>query len=184
MYGDVARQVRAVFDRHVTADHRIVDKDGVVANDAIMGDVGADHQQVVVPDSRRGASMQGTMNGRAFADGVARADRYRADFGRHARMLGQSAERRTFKNVVVAAKRGALLDDRVGVDRAAVADDDSLLDDRERSHLDVASQQCRGMDHGQGVNGHLSDSPFGFVVARNERFRGPLAEDSHGRAPV
>ena len=45
-----AGNIRPIVDVNVSGQHRVVGHDHVVAQVAIVGDVGADHQQAVVAD--------------------------------------------------------------------------------------------------------------------------------------
>ena len=148
--------------------HRVVGDDRVVAQTAVVSDVGVDHQQVVVADDRQVVCLQRPVDGDVLADGVARADDHPAGAVGHVYVLGESAQDGAFEDVVVRAQRGSVLDDDVTFQDAPWTDGHVRFDDAQRTDADVGTDFCFGTNGGQRMNAHGKD----------------LEEGSGGRVPA
>ncbi len=74
MHGDAARDVCLLLDVHVAAEHRVVREDHIVAERAVVGHVGTDHQQAAAPDPRHFFRFHRAVHRDVFADHVTVAD--------------------------------------------------------------------------------------------------------------
>src|SRR5688500_9551141 len=118
----------------------MVDQDAVAADGTVVGDVGADHQHVVVAHGCAGVVAPAAVNGYIFANSVVAADRERAAGIVHVHVLGRAADDSPFADFIIAAERRSRLDDRTGGESAAIADDGASFDDAPGADDDVAPE--------------------------------------------
>ena len=52
MHGHVARNIGPIFDHDMAAERGVVGENRMLADDAIVGHVSADHQQIMIADNR------------------------------------------------------------------------------------------------------------------------------------
>ena len=143
----------------------VIGKDDVVADLAIVGDMGANHQQVMIADLRRLSLVQGAVDGAILAKRVVRADQHPADFFGHLRVLRRSAQDRSFHHAIAGAECHAAFDDDAAGQLAAVADFRIGFDNRVGTDDDIAADLGQGTDQRKRVDAHRRE-PLGRWRAR------------------
>jgi hypothetical protein len=130
-----------------------VAEDGVVADGAVVRDVGVGHQQVVVADAgHAAAARRAAMDGHELADHVAVADHHPRRLAAELQVLRHQADRGHREDFVVVADLGDAVDDARRADPAVTADADVLADrhvrpdDRARADLRAGMHDGRRMD--------------------------------------
>ncbi len=140
------------FDGNVPCQQRRVGHDDMVAQAAVVPDVGVGHQKIMVAENRGRAFLHGSMERGLFADRVATAEHEQSWMLRLVNMLRQSTQHGAFANLVVGAEPCAILDDDMAGNLAAVANDDIRFDHRQRPDDDILADlgfrahDSRGMD--------------------------------------
>ena len=152
---NAAADIGPVVHLHVAAEHHVVDQHHVVPHPAVMGDVGSDHDQVIVADRRHRFVGIAAVERGIFANPVVVANDQLAAGVLPLQMLGGSSQDCSLADFVAAAQHGAALDHRAGLQPAAVANDGPRFDYGERSNADLAPQLRGRIDQGRWVNvGH------------------------------
>ena len=160
MHAGEAAENGPVVHRHVAAQGRIVGHDDMVAHDAVMSDVGRDHEQAVVADARQHAAVRRPRtHGHVLADDVVGADletrRLAPVLGVLGRMTdrGEGIDARTRPDACASCNDGVrdqtnlVAEHDVGSHHAVGADADALaelgagLDDRGR--VNIRHVSCR-----------------------------------------
>ena len=146
-----------VLQRHVAGQGGAVGEDDVVADPAVVADVGIDHEQVVVPDAGlHAATVRADVEGGELADRVPVADRQRAVLPAILHVLRHRAHAGELENPVVAADRRAALHYAMRPHARILTDAHVRADHRVRADLYAAVQLgVRGHDRG-GVYGRLA----------------------------
>ena len=117
-----AGEIRPIADGDVAGQHDVIRDDHLVADAAVVGDVGVDHQQAVVADGRLRIGGKGAMDGDVFADRVVAADDHVAGVFRRMDVLGHSAEHRAVADAAVFTEDCAALDRHAAFQDAPGAD--------------------------------------------------------------
>ena len=107
----------------VAAERRVVREHAVRADDAVVPDVRAGHEQIVAADARDQLILGGAAIDRAvLAEGVAVADLQPRRLAVVFQVLRRGADRGELEDLVVAADRGRAVDHDVRPDPGARAD--------------------------------------------------------------
>jgi hypothetical protein len=159
----------------MAAEHDVVDKDYVAADPAVVGDVGRDHDQVVAPHGGHAVVGIAAVKRGVFANAVVVANDETSTRILPLQVLGSPAKNRPFANLIAAAEDGVAFDDDACLQSAAVADDDSGLDNGEGPDADVAPQLRGGIDESRGVDvDHSWVSRGGTILVRRTRGMGQI----------
>src|SRR6266849_10736580 len=133
-------EYRMILDHDMTAERRVVDEDDVIADLAVMRDMGADHQQAMIADSRDHATAGG-----AGVDRHMLADRVvMADFQRR-RLAG------VFQVLRLEADRGEGEDPGPLADRGPPVDHDMRFEADAGAEHDMLADHAIGADHASGA---------------------------------
>src|SRR5690606_794533 len=125
----------------------------VVADHAVVRDVGVGQQPVVIADPGRAAAARGpAVDGDEFAHGVARADHQLDRLPRVLLVLRLTADRRVPDDAVVGADPGRAMDRAMRADLGVGADFDIRADVAEGPHPDTVGQPCAGLDDRTGMD--------------------------------
>ncbi len=155
MENAAASKKRAVFHRHVTAEKTVVRDDHLVAEGAIMPEMRAGHEEIVVADAGRGTRGRAPMNGHMLANDIAVADFDRAASpGLETEILRRATDERTVSNLVIRPQANHAFDHGVRLDDSARSDFHFTADARKRPDLDVIAEACAGIDQGGGMDLH------------------------------
>ena len=146
-----------VIQGYVAGQGRAVGEDDVVADPAVVPDVGIDHEQVIVPDAGLHATAaRADVERRELADRIPVADRQRTVLPAILHVLRNGAHAGELENPVVAADRRAALHHAVRSHARIPAEAHVRADHRVRADLHAAVQfGARGHDRG-GVYGRLA----------------------------
>jgi len=98
-----------------------------------MGDVGVDHQEIVVSDTSRTRGVKRSMDGYMFSDHITGPDNDQTGVFGHVDMLGRPAENRSFKNLVIRPQPGPIAEDYAAFQSAPIADDHIRLNYAKRA---------------------------------------------------
>ena len=145
-------------DRYMAAEGGVVDHDHMVAEDAVMGDMGADHQEASLADGGHSApARRAPVYRHMLANDAVGADRHRCRLAPIAQILRRPADRGEGLDFRAGADPGPADDHRVRMDHDAVLEDGLGSDDRERSDADAFAETGAILDDRRGVNiGHRS----------------------------
>jgi hypothetical protein len=147
MHGDAAADEGALADFDVPAEHATIREDYVVAEDTVVRDVRARHEQAVRPDNRDCAGLRCAVHGNVFAEDRAVADAYaRNDGAIKGEVLWVAPDDGEVIDADLPTEAGPSLDDGVRSNDAARAYLDASLDNGERPDRDVRGELGRGMD--------------------------------------
>src|SRR3546814_18839347 len=131
----------------------VVDQDAVVANDAVMTDVGVGHDQVMVAQGRFGTILNGaTVNRHAFADHVVIANDQTGFFTFVLEIGRVLAYRRKLVDAIVPTDPGRPFEYHMGTNHRNLADFHTWADDRPWADLDIRGQNARRIDDCARVN--------------------------------
>jgi hypothetical protein len=131
----------------VAAEHTAVCEDYVVAEDTVVRDVRARHEQAVRPDNRDRAGLRCTVHGDVFAEDRAVADAYaRNDGAIKGEVLRVTPDDGEVIDADLPTEAGPSLDDGVRSNDAAGAYLDASLNNGERPNRDVRVELGSGMD--------------------------------------
>jgi hypothetical protein len=151
----------------VTGEAGVIHHHDVIAERAIVGDVGVGHEQVVIADACQPVIRRGpTVDGAELAKHIACPDHQPRPPTAVFLVLWRSPDRGELKYLVVSTDRGLAVDHDVRTDPAACTDLDTGTDHREGSDLDIVRQPCiarddRGrIDHGSSPVGAAPMSLF------------------------
>ena len=130
-----------VLDRHMTGQCRGIGHDDVVAEKAVVRNVRADHQEIVISDAGMSATaFSSAVNIDVFAKCVVGTDRQKGFFAAVLEILRLDTDHAEGKEAVVAADRRRALNDDVRVQHAAVANGTRSLRSGRRGRSDTLSQ--------------------------------------------
>jgi hypothetical protein len=129
------------------AEHTAVCEDHVVAEDTVVRDVCARHEQAVRPNNRDRAGPRCAVHGDVFAEDGAVTDAYaRNDGAIKGEVLRVSPDDGEMIDADLLTEAGPSLDDGVRGNHAASAYLDASLNNGERPDLDVWVELGSGMD--------------------------------------
>ena len=145
--GGEAAEDRVLADLDMAAEGRVVDQNDTVPDQAVMGDMGRDHQEAIRPDPGLAPASRGAaVDGGVLADDAVGPDDDGGRLALVARVLRRSADRRE------GVERGAGADRRVAAHHDMRMDDDVVLehhvalDDRIRSDADAGADPRAVLD--------------------------------------
>lgn len=166
----IAGDERAIVYLDMAAKQRAVGDDDVVADVAVVRDVGVGHEEIVVPNYCIFFVFVGAMNGHAFAKGVvvSNAQARRSVFV--FQVLRSFADNCACKNFVVRANGAVAGDVSVRADNAARPEDNVFINDRERAHRDVGVELGFGMDNSRRMN-HVRHTNSPIPAEKHNLFR-------------
>lgn len=104
---DRPAEICAVLDLDKAAQQDMVDERAIAADVAIVANVRADHEQIVVFYNCRCVIFPTPMNGDILTDAIAIPDRKHAAWFMLMQMLGHPPDDSSFTNLIVAADRGS-----------------------------------------------------------------------------
>lgn len=102
----VATKAYSIAQFDVTAKHRAIRENHVVADNAIVRDMGTDHKQAIVADLRIAASVHRAVNCRVLANHIAYANDHTTQLLGRIRMLRQAAEDCPFADGCISSELG------------------------------------------------------------------------------
>jgi hypothetical protein len=137
MRADVVRKKDVVFDRDVARQSNFVSEDVVIAHDAIMRDVNANHQEVARAYAGRFAFTSRAVYGHELAYQIIIADDEAGRLAPELQVLRRAAEDSVLTDAVAASKGRVALDDRVGVYLAASANRHVIFDNDIRAYANI-----------------------------------------------
>ncbi|MNT17484.1 hypothetical protein D3C72_1526340 [compost metagenome] len=142
-----------VIHVHMPGQRGVVDQNAVIADDAVMPDVGISHDQVVIAQRGFRTVLHGaTVNGHAFTDDIVVTD-HQASFFAFVLQIGRVfAYRGKLVDAIVLADAGRAFEDYMRPDHGTLADFHTCADDRPRADLDAISQNGRRIDDCARVN--------------------------------
>ena len=94
-------QVCPIAYGNMTGQHGVIGQNHIVANLAVVGDMGIDHQQAIIADDRVAMFIQCPVDCNVFTNGIARADQYFARALGNVYVLRQSAQHGAFGHAVL-----------------------------------------------------------------------------------
>ena len=142
-----------VSDNDVTGQGRGVGQDVVVADDAVMSDMGVSHHQVVRTNLGHASStFSATVDGGKFADLVAISDLEPGLFTVKFEVLRFSSDTCHGMNMVLGAECREALYLRPGVNDGSITDANIFFDDRIRADRDPGAKARIRMDDCGGMN--------------------------------
>ena len=158
MHADESSQYGVIADDDVAGELCIVRKRRVVADDAIVRDMGVRQQPVAVADRRRATVQHGAgVNGHELADDVVVPDLGRSGFAAVFAVLRNLADRSELEDAIAAADARAARNHDVARDRRSGADFHFGADHRERTDLNVRREAGAGGHHRRGMDArHLA----------------------------
>ena len=117
-----AAEEHPVANLHMPAKGRVISKDDVVADPAIMGDMGADHEEAIIADARDAAALNRTdIHRDVLRDDIVPANFERCVFALIAEMLWRPADRRERLNTCLSANGRSARNDHVRFQRHLIA---------------------------------------------------------------
>ena len=119
----------------------------MAADVAIMGDVGVDHEQVLITDLGPVVGTESAMDGNVLADRVAFPNPQPAHPFAGPQVLGAAAQNGGFRNGVVLSQSRARLDHDMAGQTAALADNRAGLHDTERADRDIRGDFRTRINH-------------------------------------
>src|SRR3981081_1203177 len=123
MKGRSSAEKRLVVHAHVPGEQTIVRNDDVVADLAVVPDVHANHQEIIVADFGRASLRAAAMNCAVFADDVFITDiDLGFSFGRISKVLRRSPNDRAVTDKILFADRDVAFDNDVRLNSRYVAD--------------------------------------------------------------
>jgi len=129
------------------AEHTAVREDHVVAEDTVVRDVCARHEQAIHPNNRDPAGLRCAVHGDVFAeDGAVTDANARNDGAIKGKVLRVSPDDGEVIDADLLTEAGPSLDDGVRSNDAAGAYLNASLNNGERPDLDVRVELGRGMD--------------------------------------
>ncbi len=149
----VAGQDRPVVHVDMPRQRRVVHQDAMVADHAVMADVGIGHDQVVVANGGFRAVLDGSaMDGHALADHVVVTDHQARRLALVLQVGGILADAGELEDAVVLADLRGALEHHVGTDHRPFTDLHFRPDDGPRAHLDVGRQPGARVDDGARID--------------------------------
>ena len=154
VYAGVAAKNRMVLNRDVASQQHAVGQDGVIADHAVVRDVGSRHDPVVVADARNGLFFQRAAIDRdVLANGVAVADfDPRALVARRGLVLRDFAERTELENLIVTPDRHGSAQHRVRANPGSLANLNLRTDDAVRPNFNAGVYLCLGIYDRRGMD--------------------------------
>ncbi len=140
----------------MAAQGGVVGHDDVIADDAIMGDVGADHEQAIVADTGFHAVALGArVHGDVFADLVAGADDQNRLLALIFQVLRPRSDRGKRKDRGFRPDRRPAINDHMGMELNAIAQADLRADHAIGADAHFVAQCSLRRDNRRGMNiGH------------------------------
>ncbi|MNI13492.1 hypothetical protein D3C73_667220 [compost metagenome] len=138
---------------HMARQCGVVHQDAVVANHAVVADVGIGHDQVVIAQGRFRTILDGaTVDRHAFTDDVVITNHQAGFLALVLQVRRVLTHRGKLVDAIVLADSGRALEDHVRPDDCPLADFHTCADDRPRADLDTVSQDGRRIDDCARVN--------------------------------
>ena len=145
---------RVIPDHTMPREAAVVRKNDVIAELAVVRDVGVAEKQIVRADPGGQFFMRSAMYRAVFAENVMIADFQRSRFPDVFQILGLTSDHRVGKKLVVLSKRSRAFQHHMAVQNAVIAERDFCSDDAIRADSDVFSQLGFRRNDGSWVN-HL-----------------------------
>lgn len=147
MNDDGSAEEGTVGDFDIAGQKRVVDEGDVIADGAVVGEVNASHEVVVVAEGGRCSGAGAAVNGDVFADGIAGADPDVADdAGLEGGVLGFCADDCSITDFIVGTDRGVSGYNGMGLNLAAVPDLNVLIDNDAGTDLAILTDACVGVN--------------------------------------
>lgn len=138
-------QNRPIANFYVASERNVVDQNYVVANDAVVGNVGIGHDEAFFAQDGFAECFGAAVNGGSFADYAAIAQKNLAVFSAEFQVLGHSAYHSVLVDAAVFAQPGAGKHVAAAHDPGSVAQHAVLFDHCEGIDSDVSGQFGVGM---------------------------------------
>jgi len=146
---------RSFADLDVPAERRVIREHAMRADHAVVTDVGAGHEKIVVRDTRDELILRRAAVDRAvLAKRVALADLEPSRLALVLQVLRRGADRCELKDMIIAPDRRGPLDHDMRTDAAARCDRHVRTDHRVGTDLDIAVDIRSAIDQGSGMDGH------------------------------
>ena len=148
-----------ITNRDMTGERHAVDDNDVVADVAIMRDMGPDHQVAIIFDPSQAATVsRSPMHRDMFADDAVGPDLNRRLFAAIADVLRRAANDGVGVNLRAWPDARLSLDDDVAMQDRVVGDIDLRANYAERADLDVAADPCAVLDNRRSMDftGHAA----------------------------
>src|SRR5690348_1128820 len=153
MHRRQAAEDGVILDPHVAGERRVVGHDDVIADDAIVSDVGADHEGAIVADARHHPATRGAgIDRHVLAEDVVAADLEPRFFALVLEILWNMADRREREDARAIADRGAAGDGDVRDQLDALAELDLGADQAERPNDRSGSKLGARLDDGRRMD--------------------------------
>ena len=164
-----------ILDRHVAAKRGPVAEDRVVADRAVVGDMGVRHEEIMIADPGHASAARRTpMNGHELAKDVVRPDDQPAPLTAKFQILRDEANGGARKDHGLVADLGPPVHDGGGADPAAPPDPDVLTHDRVRpddgpgAELGTGRHESGRIDLGLGLRQPEPQRRFGDQLVVDE----------------
>ena len=142
----------AILKQVKAAERAIVGKDHVIADGAIVGDVGIGEEIAATADPGAITGSSGAVDAHKFAETVLIADLHIRRLPLVFEILGLLGNGAVGEKAVVAPDAGETANGDVVLEPAAVAEDDVRADDAIRADNDAGTELRGGIDNGSGMN--------------------------------
>ncbi len=156
---DLPRDVGPVFHDDVAGESGAIGDDDVIADMAIVGEVHADHDEVVAADGGSSVGLHAAVDGHVLSDDVFGADDQLAAGSAVAGMLRHSAEHGAFIDVISRPELRPRFNDDVAGELAFISDLYASLDNAKRTDGDIVSEYCVGADHSHWMDFRHQEFP-------------------------
>ena len=156
VYSSVAAQAGSVSYGDMSAQHNTIGQDDVVPNLAVVGNVGPDHHQAVIPDRGKAFAMHSSVNRDVLADGVAVANSKLPWLLDLPYVLWETPQNRTFTDLIVFSQTDAALHRDICTQPRAVANDCIFFHNRKGANRYIVAKsrswvdQCGWVNHQAG----------------------------------
>jgi hypothetical protein len=142
-----------IVHAHVTGQQTIIRDDNVVPERAIVANVSACHEKIVVADFGGAALRTASMNRAVFANDIVVSDLdLRFSFRRERKVLRRRANNGAMSNKIARADRDISLYDNVRLHDCVATDNGLWPDYREWTDLDIGSDLSTGIDKCRRMN--------------------------------
>jgi hypothetical protein len=165
LHGRAAAENRMISDDDMSRQHDIIGEKHVIAEPAIMRDMGLREQSATIADTRRHAPVRrARIDGHAFANDAIGADLERRRFARIFAVLWRMPDRREWENPSTGANRRAACDNDVGDELDPLAQDGVASDLTERANDYAGAERGTALHERQRV--HESRGRLRLRIAR------------------
>src|SRR5918996_3883948 len=169
MKDTTAAEKRPVIHADVTAEQTIVGNDHIASNCAIVTEMRADHQKIVVADFGRASVCASTMDRAVFANDILIANLDpRFSFWRERNVLRRRANNGAVPDEIVCADRRITFDHNMRLQNCLVANHCFRTNHGKRPDFDIGVDSRTRINKGGGMNLYRSHCRW-FLVARVAR---------------